>query len=206
MAIGELVVFEGPDGAGKSTLATAFTEYLIGSGREARLFSFPGREEGTLGWHVYQLHHDPQSFGIAGLTPESLQMLHVAAHLDAIDRSIKPLLREGITVVLDRYWWSTWVYGRESGANFATLDAMINCERLQWGTVQPAVLYLVSRKDSLRPDDAGDVWQRRMKLYHSLADQRHDHPIRQVSNDSTERETLDAVVTVWRESKGGESD
>jgi thymidylate kinase len=120
MDIGSLVVFEGPDGAGKSSTAARFTEYLTGSGSHARLFSFPGQVEGTLGWHVYQLHHNPRQFGIESLTAESLQTLHVAAHLDTIDQIIKPSLRSGTTIVLDRYWWSAWVYGRERHATPST--------------------------------------------------------------------------------------
>lgn len=203
---GDLIVFEGPDGAGKSTLASNFTEYLASSGKKTRMLSFPGREEGTLGWHIYQLHHDPGKFGIARLTPESLQMLHVAAHLDAIDRAIRPLLQGGTSVVLDRYWWSTWVYGRESGAKAATLDGMINCERVHWGSLSPAMVFLVTRKDSLRPQDAGEAWRTRMSLYLSLADEAREYPIQQISNDGTERESLEAAKTVWLGSRKPRTD
>ena len=80
---GKLIVFEGPDGVGKSTLAKEVAAVLSGRGTPCDLLAFPGREPGTLGWHVYQLHHDPGLFGIANIPPASLQLLHVAAHLAA---------------------------------------------------------------------------------------------------------------------------
>ena len=99
--LGKLYVFEGPDGVGKSTLAQWFASHLQESGYACTLLSFPGKEDGTLGEHVYELHHDPARFGIQSLSAASLQLLHVAAHIDAIETRIKPLLNEG-----ERWCWT----------------------------------------------------------------------------------------------------
>jgi thymidylate kinase len=197
MGLGSLIVFEGPDGAGKSSIASRFTEYLNQSGSPARLFSFPGKAEGTLGWHVYQLHHNPRQFGIESLTPESLQTLHIAAHLDTIDQVLKPSLLSGTSIVLDRYWWSTWVYGREAGAVPETLDAVIKAEQLHWGSTQPSLLFLIARSDSLRSEESGPVWSRRLQLYRDLAAKPHSFPIKEIMNNATETDSLDAAIAEW---------
>jgi len=101
MKTGQLMVFEGPDGVGKSELAARFQSWLVGHGIAAELLSFPGKEEGTLGKLVYDLHSCPERFRVSALTPASFQALHIASHLDAIDRRIIPTLKFNRTVVLD---------------------------------------------------------------------------------------------------------
>jgi thymidylate kinase len=146
----ELFVFEGPDGVGKSTVISAVEKHLRDAGVVCTRLSFPGNEPGTLGRHVYDLHHAPGRYGVEQMSPVSLQLLHIAAHIDAIERRILPLLRSGTTVLLDRYWWSTWVYGTVGGVPAAQLDAMLAVERHAWQGVQPASVFLLKRPDAAR--------------------------------------------------------
>jgi dTMP kinase len=145
-------VFEGADGVGKSTLVSWFVDHLKNSGIEATLLSFPGRERGTIGNLVYDVHHHPHDFGIDSMTEASLQLLHVAAHIDAIERRIKPLLDNGTTVVLKRFWWSTLVYGLVGAIPRSTLERMIDIERDVWRPIAPTALFLVTRDQPLRPE------------------------------------------------------
>ena len=94
---GKLYVFEGPDAVGKSEISLRFVAQLRESGVACEYLAFPGHADGTLGKHVYELHHHPQDHGIASVSPTSLQLLHVAAHVDAIETSILPALRSGRT-------------------------------------------------------------------------------------------------------------
>ena len=64
---GNLYVFEGPDGVGKSTLSKWFAKRLRGSGRRCHLMAFPGKEAGTLGKLIYAIHHKPKAFGIRSI-------------------------------------------------------------------------------------------------------------------------------------------
>ena len=116
-----LFVFEGPDGIGKTTLSQRFAEELTLTGEECVWTSFPGREPGTLGRLVYNLHHDPSKHSVERIDPTSVQMLHIAAHFDAIGRVILPTIKSGRSVVMDRFWWSTWVYGVINGADQESL-------------------------------------------------------------------------------------
>ena len=125
---GALIVLEGPDGIGKTTIANELTAILKKRGFPAVYYSFPGKEKNTLGSLVYQLHHNSQTFGINYVDPVSLQLLHIAAHLDCISARILPSIFSGYHVVLDRYWWSTFVYGIAGGIDKSVLASMIEVE------------------------------------------------------------------------------
>src|SRR5271165_5569689 len=129
---GQLIVFEGADDAGKTVLSKAIAAEKVARGQRYQWHAFPGMAIGTLGYLVYRLHHDPASFGIERLTPSSLQALHIAAHLDAIESVIVPILREGGNVILDRFWWSTWVYGTADRVSPRLLRLLIDAEKSAW--------------------------------------------------------------------------
>lgn len=142
---GKLFVFEGNDGAGKSTLIRSAVAGLSAGGVECVTFSFPGRSAGTVGKLVHDIHHDPARVGIHEISAASLQALHVAAHLDAIQRQILPTLSQGRHVLLDRYWWSTLVYGSVAGVPRSVLRALLRAERMVWGRVVPDMIFLITR-------------------------------------------------------------
>ena len=194
---GCLVVFEGPDGAGKTALTNAVVEELIRQGEPCEYFSFPGREAGTLGHLVYEVHHEPENFSIDYIEPASLQVLHVAAHLDAIARRILPTLKAGRSVILDRFWWSTVVYGIVGGVDRSILDAMIDLELRVWGAVEPDVAFLVTRHKPLRKEGSDEQWQHLRDAYGELArEQARRYPVETVVNEGTLDEALDQVMRV----------
>src|SRR5690606_22290603 len=98
---GYLFVFEGPDGVGKTSLAKATVDVLLSNSIPCEYLAFPGRKEGTLGHHIYELHHNRAQLETNALAPTALQALHIAAHIDAIENQIWPLLETGTSVVLD---------------------------------------------------------------------------------------------------------
>lgn len=191
---GTLYVFEGPDGVGKTELSRRFAAQLEAAGVPCERLSFPGCDEGTLGKHVYELHHEPGQHGVSSVSPTSLQLLHIAAHVDAIESRILPALRAGRSVVLDRFWWSTKVYGLASGVALRTLNMMIEIELAAWGGVKPTALYLVRRKAPLRPEPM-DHWQRCRELYDTLAkEEGRRYPVRCIDNDGLIEESARLLV------------
>ncbi len=200
---GRLYVFEGADGCGKTTLAGHLAHWLGERGVAVDLLAFPGREAGTLGQHVNALHHDPAAFGIRELFPASLQLLHVAAHLDAIERRIRPALAAGRTIVLDRYWWSTWVYGRVAGASAGTLEAMIAIERAHWAGDRPDAVFLVTRHAPLRTE-ALTPWRAHAAEYLALAGREAHHgPVFRIANEGSPEDMLTNLLSLLPDAPGG---
>jgi thymidylate kinase len=169
---GRLIVFEGVDASGKTTLCNELLEFLRREHKTVRLCHFPGKQRGTLGELVYRIHHlHNLKFGVPTIDPCSLQLLHIAAHVDTIESEIKPALHRGEWVILDRFWWSTYIYGLDSGVQESMLRHMINIEIQAWGPTRPDIIFLVDSKVPLRNDEAHSLaWKRKREAYIKLAD------------------------------------
>ncbi|MFC6645556.1 dTMP kinase [Granulicella cerasi] len=181
---GKLLVFEGGDGIGKSHLAKELSRFLLGSGIPVTQLSFPGRREGSLGNLVYSVHHRPAEFGIQTMTTLGLQALHIAAHLDEIASIILPALNSGVWVVLDRFWWSTWVYGVHGGADRSCLGLLIEAEKQAWGNVRPAAIFVVERQSALREEHTQQEFESLASLYAEIRTrEEHNQPTFVIDNN-----------------------
>ena len=181
---GKLIVFEGVNEVGKSTLAASLYTNLFGRSIESELFAFPGNRVGTLGRHIYEMHHGAKRLGIDNINPTSLQLLHIAAHIDSVESLIIPALSKGKVVILDRFWWSTYVYGRATGANDKSLLQMIELECQHWGRWIPDIVFLVKREIPVTPLYDQADWDRIANLYEELANKETGkYPIERVRND-----------------------
>jgi len=188
--VGRLFVFEGPDGVGKSTVITEVEKRLHQRGEECVRLAFPGKEPGTLGLHIYDLHHQPERFGVHSLSSLSLQLLHVAAHVDVIERRVLPLLQQGQLILLDRYWWSTWVYGIADGLQITQLERMIAMEKLVWQGITPTTLFVLSRSSTT-------VNSAIAKAYRELMEQeRGKYPVAALANDAAIDAIADEIASV----------
>jgi thymidylate kinase len=196
----KLIVFEGPDGVGKSTLAAATMESLTNRGCAVEGLSFPGKTPGTLGWVIDQIHHGQRSDDLSGLTPLSLQALHIAAHLDHIESRIRPALAQGTTILLDRSWWSTWVYGCAASVQLDVLEKLIEAEKAAWAPVFPDQVFLINRTTPFRREQDERGFARLSGFYAELADRESGrYPVTIIANDSIDesmgiiRDRLDAL-------------
>lgn len=191
---GSLFVFEGPDGVGKSALAGLLFDTLTATSLDCELLTFPGREPGTLGRFVYELHHAPHQVGVSGVSSSALQAAHIAAHIDAIEARILPALKSGKTIILDRYWWSTKVYGVVGGANESVITKLIQAELASWNGVRPSVVFLIERNEPLREEPQRE-WRRWRSTYRKLADaESASYPVCTVSNDGRIEDALEQVL------------
>lgn len=194
---GKLIVFEGVDGVGKSTLAQGLAVHLNSAGIPCKYFAFPGREMGTLGYHVYMLHHNLAGFGIKAVSPTSLQILHIAAHIDAIEKTILPTLENGHHVVLDRFWWSTWVYGLVNGVQLRSLETMLDLELIHWGEISPDVAFLISRSEPLREDTPIKQWLELHNRYRELANREaKKYRVEIINNNTSVENTLGNIISI----------
>ncbi len=191
---GNLYVFEGADGVGKSEISRRFFENLTRSGIKCEYLAFPGKDAGTLGKLIYDIHHKSGQFGIHVISVTSLQILHIAAHVDAIDSRIIPALKAGRSVVLDRFWWSTKVYGIVAGADKEIMDAMVRVELLAWGNVKPTMAFLIRRNKPLREEPL-DRWKKWCAAYDSLAtEQAKYHDVHLIDNNGSIEDSTQAII------------
>jgi dTMP kinase len=191
---GKLIVFEGVDGIGKSSLSKEVMRRLKDLNVASVSLAFPGNDPGTLGHLVYQIHHDAAALGVTSITALALQTLHVAAHLDAIEHRILPALQGGTWVILDRFWWSTWVYGIHQGIAPDYLEAIIEAERVRWGSVKPDLLLMVDRAEAIRAEHDAGSFTRLRTLYKTMAArEQKQYQIATVENDDFDR----SAEMVW---------
>lgn len=191
---GHLVVFEGADGTGKSSLSSAFVTAVRQLGRDAEQHSFPGKVPHTLGELVYRLHHNPKDLGVGAVSATAVQAMHVAAHLDAIDSVLIPALDAGRLIVLDRYWWSTWVYSVVSGVARGVITSLIEAERNAWRGWRPSTVFLVTRKEPLR-DEPIEQWNQLQAEYLDLMQlEGEKYPVRILQNDKTPEDALSKAL------------
>jgi dTMP kinase len=194
---GNLYVFEGPDGTGKTTFSKEFSTYLNSIGNKCSYFSFPGNSSGTLGKHIYEIHHELSDVGITTINPTSLQLLHVASHIDAIESEILPELRAGNSIVLDRFWWSTIVYGSVYGANSDSLNKLIAIEKMHWAEFQPACVFYLRRQNTLKPT-AIKHWDELVDAYEKLVLQECKiSRVEIITNESSPQDALAQIIEVY---------
>jgi dTMP kinase len=198
--VGRLFVFEGPDDVGKSTLAKLLNDYLGHKGKRTELLAFPGNSTGTLGELVYRFYHNPKTFGVVSVTPIGMQLMVTAAHVDVIESRIKPLIRSGIDVVLDRFWWSTWVYAQVDGVANTFRDRMIGFEMQSWEDIRPTTIFVVLRESPLLEQPQNHHWPEILTLYKQLAqtETKNVH-IQIVTNEGTIEESLKTVISTLEE-------
>jgi thymidylate kinase len=72
---GKLIVFEGVDGIGKSSLSKEVMGRLRDLNVASVALALPGNDPGALGHLVYQIHHDPVALGVTSVTALALQTL-----------------------------------------------------------------------------------------------------------------------------------
>ena len=129
----------------------------------------------TLGGYIYELHHRPPIHPIRHITPDALQVLHIAAHIDTIQSTIRPHIEKGGIVLLDRYWWSTWVYGRLDGVDPVALEKMIAVERLYWQDISPVAIFSITRPVDAFETNVRKAFLETCKEYESIADREGVH-------------------------------
>lgn len=193
---GRLFVFEGPDGVGKTTLAAMLSQHFSNSAVPNEVLSFPGREPGTVSELIYRLYHDPAALGVKSLVPVTMQVLLTAAHIEVIEARIKPLLRSGVHVILDRFWWSTWVYATFGHVPDKMRDLMVDLELQSWADIKPETIFLVLSHEPLVAEAANQSWRELVRLYMQISNQqRASGPVQLIMNDGTPSDAFGRIIS-----------
>jgi dTMP kinase len=114
---GVLVVLEGIDGSGKTTQARSLLRRLRYRGYKAAFFREPTR--GKWGRAIKRMAARADS-----LTPEEELDLFVRDRRENVAKNLKPALKSGRVVVLDRYYFSTIAYQGAKGIDAGRIRRM----------------------------------------------------------------------------------
>jgi dTMP kinase len=126
---GCFIVVEGPDGVGKTTLASRLASRLRADDREVLEVREPG------GTPVAEAARNAALDPELNATPLSELFLMLAARADLVQQVIRPALAAGTIVVGDRYELSTWAY-QVRGRRLPE-DAVLEANRLATGGLVP---------------------------------------------------------------------
>lgn len=99
------VVFEGLDGAGKSTQIPLLADNLRKAGVSVETVREPGGTEA--GERIRSIMFGPDA---CRLEPLTWAFLMNSARAELVATRIRPALLAGVTVLADRYWYSTLAY------------------------------------------------------------------------------------------------
>jgi len=115
----QLIVFEGIDGSGKTSLSRMFHAHLLSGGTEAIWLREP--TDSPLGQKIRRLAQDEDAIAIQ----EELDLFIADRRWD-VEANILPALRAGTTVIMDRYYYSNACY---QGARGLDVDAILLANR-----------------------------------------------------------------------------
>ena len=94
--------------------------------------------------------------------------MHIASHIDLLQRKLSKLNSEQCIVLLDRYWWSTYVYGIASALDADIVQAIIEPELIHWKDINVKKIFLLERENRERDyEEAKD--RKIVELYRELA-------------------------------------
>jgi len=118
MPAGRLITFEGIDGSGKTTQVRTLARSLRDAGHDVVETREPGGAPGAEAIRSLLVEGDTDRW-----SPETEILLFTAARRDHVERTIRPALERGATVLCDRFIDSTRVY---QGAVRSDLRCMVD--------------------------------------------------------------------------------
>ena len=132
---GLLVVFEGSEGAGKSTQLRRLARSLAQAGHDVVSVREPG---GTpLGDEIRRVLLDPAS----DIAPAAEALLFMASRAQLVERVVRPALERGAIVLVDRFFLSTYAY--QADARGLPLADVREANRLAVGELVPDLTLLL---------------------------------------------------------------
>lgn len=174
----KLIVIEGPDASGKTTAVQYIMQMLADAGIDAITVRNPGDTE--VGHAVRQL---VKSSNAGTMTPLTWMTLYTASIAQVMEEIVRPALRNGKWVVMDRYYWSTLVHqGIVQGIDIQLINSLrqiydhVPCEQVTVYLDTPFEITLerIKQRGSL------DYWEgnetRLRRLYDAYVDISKQYP------------------------------
>ncbi len=111
MSKGIVIVLEGINGSGKSSVAKFLAGKLLELGRTVQVYRDPGST--ALGEELRQMLKRPE----IALCPMAQTLLFTAARVQLATEWLLPRIAAGEDVILDRWWMSTYAYQSIQGVD-----------------------------------------------------------------------------------------
>ena len=108
---GKFIVFEGLDGSGQSTQAALLRDFLIKNGQEVVLTKEPTKDS-LAGQKIREVLNKNTE-----VSPMYLQGLFAEDRKEHLDKVIVPALKNGMIVISDRYFFSSFAFGSSPGVS-----------------------------------------------------------------------------------------
>ena len=144
---GFFLSLEGSEGCGKSTQIRLLLDRLETTGRHVEILREPGGTE--IGEEIrHLLQHAKAGHG---MTPEAELLLFAASRAQIVREKIRPLLADGVFVILDRFLDSTTVY--QGLARGLPLDSVSAINAFATGGTLPHLTVVLDM-------DSTTAWQR----------------------------------------------
>ena len=132
---GRLVVFEGAEGAGKTTQLRRLAARLAAGGVAHRVVREPGQT--PVGDEIRRLLLDPAT----DLVPRAEALLFMASRAQLVEREVRPALAAGAGVLADRFFLSTYAY--QGAGRGLSLDALRSANAVATDGLVPDVTLLL---------------------------------------------------------------
>lgn len=147
---GLFFVFEGGEGAGKSTQINRLAGYLESLGRSVLVTREPGAT--LVGGKIRELLLDPST----RLSAETEALLYAADRAQHVSEVIRPALRQAVIVISDRYLDSSLAY--QGAARGLGEDQILDLNRWATGGLMPDLVFLLDLdpRDGLERGGASD--------------------------------------------------
>ena len=146
---GRFIVFEGGEGAGKSTQMEAFVRWLQARGDDVVVTREPGGTE--MGRRIRELLLDPASVGMDARTEALLYAADRAQHVAEV---ILPALEAGKVVVSDRFVDSSLAY--QGLARGLGLEQIYEISRWATGDLMPDIVFFLELDPDRGLERVGD--------------------------------------------------
>lgn len=163
---GSLIVFEGLDQSGKSKQAKMLVEACD---HMPATIHMPSGFDGNTGL-IYEALEDPDRRWSGG----ARQLLHLACHVES-QPHLRRMLDRPQAVILDRWWWSTYAYGRGTIGTFTDSAWFDLCQQF-WAGWRPDAVFLFTETYALDNKNRAAVWDGYRKFTEAAINRPHQVP------------------------------